>query len=233
MSILTLSLSSFFFLIRNSNWESRELSTRQVEYAALDAIAGREAFLELKRRGHMHGSGLEDLMMEWIRSKRTGDDQRARSLSKESDALAKHYRRCMRGGEMYRAYQQHAEWAPRIRARSGEEMMVATAAVASTAIAEPVISAATDMVLNGEGEALMGSSLSSSSSSSIFQEPHVEEQDSNDTSEEEEVDDHEEDDEKLEGSTEGGDSSSTSNDEPPEEEEQQQQSGGTVTHIHM
>jgi hypothetical protein len=59
-----------------------------VRYAALDAIAGREIYLELRRQGQLPPDGLlEALMSEWLLSGDEGDWRWARSLAMERDSL--------------------------------------------------------------------------------------------------------------------------------------------------
>lgn len=73
--------------IRLGNWETPELSSRQVEYAALDAMAGRAIYQAFHRRGLLDKVTLEELMLKWSLSSDEKDLKRARSLALESDLL--------------------------------------------------------------------------------------------------------------------------------------------------
>ena len=78
--------------VPRSNWEASRLSDSQVEYAALDAMAGREIYLELRRRGRLPPDGLLEAMMnKWLLSGDEGDWRRARSLATERDSLRRLY----------------------------------------------------------------------------------------------------------------------------------------------
>ena len=79
--------------VRLGNWEHPELSTKQVEYAALDAMAGRAIYQEFYRRGLLDRGMLEEMMKTWLVSAEDEDRKRARSLALESDALRRVYTR--------------------------------------------------------------------------------------------------------------------------------------------
>lgn len=79
--------------IRLGNWEHPELSTKQVEYAALDAMAGRAIYQEFYRRGLLDRGMLEEMVQTWLVSTEDEDRKRARSLALESDALRRVYTR--------------------------------------------------------------------------------------------------------------------------------------------
>lgn len=77
----------------HSNWEAPRLSESQVKYAALDAIAGREIYLELRRRGQLPADGgLEGMITKWLLSGDESDWRRARSLAVERDSLRRLYK---------------------------------------------------------------------------------------------------------------------------------------------
>lgn len=82
--------------VRLSNWERRQLTSRQVEYAALDAIAGREIYLDFHRRGVLEMGRLEAQMRQWLLSSDGEDRKRARGLAFESDKLGKLYKLSLR-----------------------------------------------------------------------------------------------------------------------------------------
>jgi len=79
--------------VRLGNWEHPELSTKQVEYAALDAMAGRAIYLEFYRKGLLDRGMLEEMMKTWLVSAEDEDRKCARSLAFESDALRRVYTR--------------------------------------------------------------------------------------------------------------------------------------------
>lgn len=58
-----------------------------MEYAALDAIAGREIFLELEGQGLLDLVGMEKQMVEYLMSQEEGDLKRAMALSLENQVL--------------------------------------------------------------------------------------------------------------------------------------------------
>lgn len=74
-----------------SNWEAVFLSEQQVAYAAMDALAGREAYLELISRGEMEAAYLEGLMRAWLASEEKREQSRAKLLSKETAQLRQLY----------------------------------------------------------------------------------------------------------------------------------------------
>lgn len=75
-----------------SNWETPRLSDTQVRYAALDAIAGREIYLELLRQRRVPSDdALERLMAQWLLSGDEVDLRKARSLAMERDILRQLY----------------------------------------------------------------------------------------------------------------------------------------------
>ncbi len=78
--------------VRLSNWERRQLTSRQVEYAALDAMAGRAIYGEFYRRGLLDMGRLEAQMGQWLLSSDTEDRKRARGLAFESDRLRRLYK---------------------------------------------------------------------------------------------------------------------------------------------
>lgn len=74
-----------------SNWEQPILQEKQIQYAALDALVGREAYLELEARGHLDKEYLLGLMMKWLEAEDGPTQARARRLADESDHLMEHY----------------------------------------------------------------------------------------------------------------------------------------------
>lgn len=78
--------------VRLSNWERRQLTSRQVEYAALDAMAGRAIYGEFYRRGLLDMGRLEAQMGQWLLSSDPEDRKRARGLAFESDRLRRLYK---------------------------------------------------------------------------------------------------------------------------------------------
>lgn len=77
---------------QHSNWEAPSLSEAQVRYAALDAIAGREIYLEMRRLGQLPPEEvLEGLMSRWLGSDNVAHRRLARSLAVERDRLRRVY----------------------------------------------------------------------------------------------------------------------------------------------
>lgn len=96
---LTWSTHLFSRLWPRSNWEQPILQEKQIQYAALDALVGREAYLELEARGHLDKEYLLGLMMKWLEADDRSTQARARRLADESDHFMEHYCDLLKIGE--------------------------------------------------------------------------------------------------------------------------------------